>query len=200
MNLELLLSLQAKAWEVARDKSRGGWGCSFHAPHFYIFIVGSRRIGNALHNGAKAIFKWNSNCIHSKCELLSKLITRSCLKLNCIADAAAANGTAAFGKCNLFPMIVEAGAGGEEISPAPYIFRVTRWLEVCWTLSKFWKRRKVAWRAWWPRKELYRANGGPWLLVQLHCTVFAAVQKAKMYVPRMSIGGGRLGGGLTGGL
>ena len=83
--------LWVKAWEVARDKSRGGWGCSFHAPHFYIFIVGSRRIGNALHNGAKAIFKWNSNCIHSKCELLSKLITRSCLKLNCIADAAAAN-------------------------------------------------------------------------------------------------------------
>ena len=31
------------------------------------------------------------------------------------ADAAAAVGTAAFGKCNLFPMIVEAGAGGEEI-------------------------------------------------------------------------------------
>ena len=65
MNLELLLSLQAKAWEVARDKSRGGWGCSFHAPHFYIFIVGSRRIGNALHNGAKAILKWYLNCFTS---------------------------------------------------------------------------------------------------------------------------------------
>ena len=55
--LNLLLSLQAKAWEVARDKSRGGWGCSFHAPHFYIFIVGSRGIGNVSHKGITDILK-----------------------------------------------------------------------------------------------------------------------------------------------
>ena len=111
-------------------------------------------------------------------------------------------------------MIVEAGAGREVKShlrcyrtfcPARNIFRVTRWLEVCWTLSKFWKRRKVAWRACWPRKSCTGPTGDPGCLCSSTVQCFSEslqllYKKATMYVPRMSIGGGRLGGGLTGGL